>query len=257
MNPASFLPLIQEDRDEAAAAAAWLSAHEGEPPPESVATTIRGLASRIEQTILAPGALPREIAALCAGARESGFYGVCVSPVHVPLAVRELAGTGVAVVTVIGFPSGAHRSKAKASEAGCAVQDGATELDMVIPIGLLRAGLDVAVREDIEAVVRAASGRLVKVILETALLTDEEKIRGARLVREAGATFLKTSTGFGPGGATEADVALLRREAGARMGVKAAGGIRSAATALRMVACGADRIGTSSGPAIIGAATSA
>jgi deoxyribose-phosphate aldolase len=246
-----FRPLPTSYREEAIAAASWLAEHEGQPLPEPVARTVRALARCIDETLLAPGATPKEVLELCARAREAGFVAVCISPIHVACAVRELEGSGVAVATVIGFPSGAHRSDVKAAEASRAVDDGARELDMVIPIGLLRARADDAVRADIAAVVKAGSGRTVKVILETAALDDEQKARGVHLARESGATFVKTSTGFGPGGASESDVALLRREAGMSMGVKASGGIRTAVAALRMIGAGADRIGTSSGGAIL------
>lgn len=254
MTAPPFQPLPPADREEAAAAAAWLSKHPGGRVIETVARTVRNLANRIEQTLLVPQTIPRDIVNLCTESRWARFLGVCVSPVHLPLAVRELAGTGIRIVTVVGFPGGAHPSEVKAHETTWAVEHGADEIDMVLPVGLLRAGLDVAVREDIRGVVDAASGRIVKVILEMALLEEEEKVRAVRLAREAGAAFVKTSTGFGSGGATEGDVALLRREAGMAMGVKAAGGIRTAITALRMIACGADRIGTSAGPAILSAA---
>jgi deoxyribose-phosphate aldolase len=253
VNATSFQPLARADREEAAAAAAWFVRNAGAPPIETVARTVRNLACRIEQTLLLPGTTPREIVALCRQSREACFHGVCVAPVYIPLVAHELAGSDTRIVTVVGFPSGAHPSDVKAHEAAWAVERGAHEIDMVLPIGFLRAGLDTAVRGDIGAVVAAAQGRLVKVILETALLEDEEKIRAVRLAREAGAGFVKTSTGFGTGGATEADVALLRREAGVAMGVKAAGGIRNAVLALRMIACGADRIGTSAGLDILAA----
>ncbi len=250
MTPGPFRPLAPADRDDAAAAAGWLSDNTGAPPTEPVARSLRDLPRRIEATLLQPAATPRDIVRLCAESRESDLLGVCVSPVHLQLAASELAGTGVKVITVVGFPSGAHPTEIKARETAWAVEHGADEIDMVLPIGLLRAGLERAVREDIAAVVAASSGRIVKVILETACLAEEEKIRGVRLSCEAGAAFVKTSTGFGPGGATEGDVALLRREAGITMGVKAAGGIRDAIHALRMISCGADRIGTSAGAAI-------
>jgi deoxyribose-phosphate aldolase len=251
MTTVDFQPLIQADREEAAAAAAWLSKNPEVRAIETVARVIRHLSRRIEQTLLLPAATPRDVVDLCTESRERRFLGVCVSPIHLPLAVRELGGSHTRVVTVVGFPSGAHPTDVKAREAAWAVDHGADEIDMVLPIGLLRAGLDPAVRHDIEAVVTASAGRIVKVILETAFLEEEEKVRAVRLAREAGAAFVKTSTGFGPGGATERDVALLRREAGTGMGVKAAGGIRNTIQALRMIASGADRIGTSAGVAIV------
>jgi deoxyribose-phosphate aldolase len=253
--PKAFTPLPATYREEAVAAASWLAEHEGQPVPDPVARTVRALAACIDETLLAPIATPGAVAELCAGAIQAGFAAVCVSPIHVALAVKELAGSRVCVATVVGFPSGAHCSDVKAAEAARAIDDGAREIDMVAPLGLLRARMEDAVRADIAAVVKASSGRTVKVILETAALDDDEKIRGVRLAREAGAIFVKTSTGFGPGGATENDVALLRREAGMAMGVKASGGIRTAVAALRMIGAGADRIGTSSGKIILAGAS--
>ena len=250
----AFVPLPSSFREDAIAAASWLAEHAADRPPDWVSRSVTALVACIDETLLAPTATPGDVERLCAGAREDGFVAVCVSPIHVTLAVTELAGSSVAVAAVVGFPSGAHRSDVKAAEAARAVADGAREIDMVAPIGLLRARMDDKVRADIAAVVKAASGLTVKVILETAALDDEAKARGVRLAREAGATFVKTSTGFGPGGATESDVALLRREAGLTMGVKASGGIRTAVAALRMIGVGADRIGTSSGRAIVAAA---
>lgn len=253
---ARFSPLPSSIRETAIAAASWLAEHEKIERVDWVIQAVRSLASCIESTLLAPGATPAEVAELCAGARTAGFATVCVSPLHVALAARELLGAGIAVACVVGFPSGAHRTDVKALEAARAVEDGARELDMVVPIGLLRARLDNEVRLDVAAVVKACAGLPVKVILETAALRDEEKVRGVHLARDAGAAFVKTSTGFGPGGATESDVAILRREAGMAMGVKASGGIRTTVAALRMIGVGADRIGTSSGLAILGAARS-
>ncbi|MFB3908945.1 MAG: deoxyribose-phosphate aldolase [Candidatus Eisenbacteria bacterium] len=211
------------------------------------------LRSRIEETLLSPAATISEIEALCESAIRHRFVGVCVSPVYVSRVAARLEATGIAAVTVIGFPSGMHRSDAKAFEAARAVEDGAVELDVVLPAGLVRSGTasDEAVRADVTAVVRAAGGRVVKAILETSRLTDSEKVRAAALATQAGASYLKTSTGFGPSGATVEDVQLLRREAGTALGVKASGGIRTLHDALRMIAAGADRIGTSAGVAIV------
>lgn len=211
----------------------------------------RDLAARIEHTLLKPQAQPADVDRLCDEAVAYGFAGVCVMPYYVPRAAARLAGRGVRVVTVVGFPLGAHRTSVKAAEARDAVAAGADELDMVLQVGALKAGDDAAVEEDIAAVVAAAAGRPVKVILETALLTDEEIVRGCRIAERAGARYVKTSTGFGPGGATAEHVALMRRTVGSRMGVKAAGGIRTAADAWRMLRAGADRIGTSNGVAIV------
>jgi len=201
----------------------------------------------IDHTLLRPDAIPAEVEKLCVEAREHSFCTVCINPCYVPLASRVLRGSGVGVCTVIGFPLGASSSRTKAFEADAAVKEGAAELDMVLTIGLLKAGENEQVREGIEEVVEASWGRAVKVIIETCLLTNEEKERAARIVVDAGAAFVKTSTGFSTGGATVEDVALLRRVVGPDFGVKAAGGIRDLLTARKMVEAGATRIGTSSG----------
>jgi deoxyribose-phosphate aldolase len=239
------------ERERAARAAAWLQEHPSETPAEETATAVRSLARRIDHTLLAPDATAQRVDTLCAEAVEAGFVAVCVSPIHVEQSARRLAGTAVAVATVVGFPSGAHDTRVKVLEARLAIASGASEIDMVLPIGLLRAGELRAVARDVGEVVNVAGGRIVKVILETSLLTEAEKILAVRICREAGASFVKTSTGFGSGGATEADVSLLRHEAGHDLGVKASGGIRTAYAALRMIACGADRLGTSSGTRIL------
>lgn len=211
----------------------------------------RALARLIDHTLLKPEATEEQIRRLCAEARHYGFAAVCVNPWWVPLCVQELKGTGVKVATVIGFPLGATTTEAKAFEARQAVEAGADELDMVMNVGALKSGHLDRVQEDIAAVVRAAAGRVVKVILETGLLTDEEKVTACRLAVAAGAHFVKTSTGFGPGGATVADVSLMRRTVGDQVGVKASGGIRDHATAVAMVEAGATRIGASSSVAIV------
>jgi len=213
------------------------------------------LASVIDHTLLKPTAGTADIRRLCDEAARCGFAAVCVNPVHVATAARFLEGSPVAVCTVVGFPLGAHRPAVKALEARTAVGEGAAEVDMVLNIGALKERNDGLVETDISEVVQAATalrpGVLVKVILETGYLTDEEKVRACRLAARAGAHFVKTSTGFGPGGATVEDVALLRRSVPAAMGVKAAGGIRTAAGALALLAAGATRLGTSSGPDIL------
>ncbi|HDQ99644.1 MAG TPA: deoxyribose-phosphate aldolase [candidate division WOR-3 bacterium] len=201
----------------------------------------------IDHTLLRPDATPEQVERLCGEAAEFGFAAVCVNSGHVPLCRKLLADGKVAVCTVIGFPLGANLREAKAAEAEAAVRFGATELDMVMNIGWLKAGADEMVVSDISRVVNAAPGLVVKVIIETCLLTDAEKERATRLVVSAGAHFVKTSTGFSTGGATVEDVALLARVAGGRLGVKASGGIRDLATARAMVAAGATRLGTSSG----------
>jgi len=210
-----------------------------------------GLAKIIDHTLLKPDATDDDIKRLCAEARQYGFASVCVNPVHVALCKRELEGTGIPVTAVIGFPLGANTTRIKAEEARQAVADGASELDMVINIGKLKSGDYDFVREDIRAVKEAGRPAILKVILETSLLTDEEKIKGCLLAQQAGADFVKTSTGFSTGGATPEDVALMRRVVGGRMGVKASGGIRSCEDAQRMRLAGATRIGASASVKIV------
>lgn len=209
------------------------------------------LASIIDHTLLKANATRGQIERLCDEAVANGFASVCVNSCWVAPAAERLAESPVKVCTVIGFPLGAMSTAAKAAEATCAVADGADELDMVINVGWLLAGETDAVREDISAVVEAARGRCVKVILETCLLTPEQIQQACELSVEAGATFVKTSTGFSTGGATVEDVALMSRTVAGRCKVKASGGIHTAAEAQAMVDAGADRIGTSSGIAIV------
>lgn len=211
------------------------------------------LASMIDHTLLKPDAVRADVRALCEEAAVFAFASVCVNPSFVPMAAAILKGTRVKVCTVVGFPLGATTTDAKVFESRKAMRDGAEELDMVMHVGLLKTGAFHEVRDDIASVVDAAhqGGCLCKVILETALLTDEEKIRASLLSTGAGADFVKTSTGFSKGGATPFDVALMRRTVGPSVGVKAAGGIRTMGDALTMIAHGANRIGTSSGPAIL------
>ncbi len=222
--------------------------------------TPQELARLIDHTALKPDTTEARIRTLCDEARHYGFAAVCVNPCYVPLAAELLQDSPVAVCTVVGFPLGANRTAIKAAEAEQAIRDGAAELDMVLNLGLLKSGRHRAVLEDIRAVVDVARqappppGRdriLVKVILETALLTDAEKEHACRLALEAGADFVKTSTGFAGGGATVEDVALMRRVVGDRMGVKASGGIRTRAQAEALVAAGASRLGTSAGVALV------
>lgn len=203
------------------------------------------LAKHIDHTLLKPDASEDAVRRLCAEAREFGFASVCVNGSFTELVARELKGSGVKTCVVVGFPLGAGTSAAKAFETADAVSRGAEEIDMVLSVGRLRFGETPAVREDIRAVVQAAEGALVKVILETCLLTDEQKELACRLAEEAGAHFVKTSTGFSTGGATVEDVALMRRVVGDRLGVKASGGIRTREDAERMIAAGASRIGAS------------
>lgn len=205
----------------------------------------------IDNTALKADCTPDVIEKLCAESIEYGCASVCVNPAYVPLVAKLLKGTPVKVCTVIGFPLGMNASEVKAFEAAYAEKEGAEELDMVINVGMLKAGNDEYVQKDIEAVVKAANGKLVKVIIETCLLTDEEKVRVCKLAKAAGADYVKTSTGFSTGGATTHDIALMRETVGAEMGVKASGGIRDYETAKAMIEAGASRIGASSGKKIV------
>lgn len=210
----------------------------------------------IDHTLLKPEATAADIRKLCAEARQYGFASVCVNPYWTPLAAAELDGSTVPVCTVVGFPLGANATDVKVAETAAAIRAGAREIDMVLNIGELRGGTHAAVAADIRAVVQAATegGAIVKVILETALLNDQQKIAACRIAQDAGARFVKTSTGFGPGGATVEDVALMRRVVGPDMGVKASGGIRTLEDCRRMIAAGATRIGASAGVKIMEAA---
>lgn len=212
------------------------------------------IASMIDHTLLKPEATPAQIEKLCAEAAEYHFASVCVNPVYIPLAARLLKDTGVKVCCVVGFPLGAIAPEQKAAEAASCAAMGAEELDMVIHVGAAKAGDWALVQRDIEGVVKAAAGRTVKVIIETCLLTDEEKVKACEAAKAAGAHFVKTSTGFSTGGATTHDIALMRKTVGAEMGVKASGGIRDYATAMAMIEAGANRIGASAGIAIVAAA---
>lgn len=213
------------------------------------------LAPHIDHTLLKAEATPTDIRRLCAEAKEHGFAAVCVNPVYVSLAVQELAGSGVKVATVCGFPLGATSSNQKAIEARLSAEAGADEIDMVIHIGSARAGDWDTVQRDIEAVRKAIPDRVLKVIIETALLGEEQKRRATAAVAAAGADFVKTSTGFSTGGATVADVELMRevlQEVGAAdVQIKAAGGVRTPADAQAMIAAGASRLGTSGGVGLV------
>ena len=210
------------------------------------------LAKYIDYTLLRADAQRADVAKLIEEAKAYHFASVCVSPIWVSYVSEALRDTGVKTCTVIGFPQGATPSAVKAFETKQAIADGADEVDMVIAVGRLKDGDDAYVKADIEAVVRVARGKaLTKVIIETCLLTDEEKRRACLLAKEAGADFVKTSTGFAAGGATAADVRLMRESVGEAMGVKAAGGIRSRVDAEAMLAAGATRLGTSSGVKIV------
>ncbi|MEO5922653.1 MAG: deoxyribose-phosphate aldolase [Bryobacteraceae bacterium] len=212
---------------------------------------VRSVAALIDHTLLKPDATGVAIQKLCAEAREHAFAAVCVNPYWVRLSVAELAGSGVAVATVVGFPLGANETAIKVAETELAVRQGATEIDMVLNVGELIAGNLKAVGDDIRAVVEAAGDALVKVIFETVLLNDVQKTQACQLALEAGAGFVKTSTGFAGGGATVADVKLMRSVVGSGMGVKASGGIRTTEDCRAMMAAGANRIGTSAGVAIL------
>lgn len=214
------------------------------------------LAGYIDHTFLASNATEDKIRQLCDEAVRHNFASVCVNSCWTALCGTLLAGTQVKVCTVVGFPLGAMKSESKAFEAAAAVGDGAQEIDMVLNIGWLKAGKSAAVEQDIRMVKEACAGNLLKVIIETCLLSDEEKREACRLAVQAGADFVKTSTGFSTGGATEQDVALMRATVGDSVGVKASGGIRSYETAVAMISSGATRLGTSSGIAIVQGATS-
>ena len=214
--------------------------------------TAAEMAQYIDHTLLKPEATPAAFDKLCQEAIRHGFKAVCVNSGQVADGVKRLKGTRVAVCSVIGFPLGAMHSQAKAFEGGKAVEDGAQELDMVLNIGALKAGDLIAVAEDIRAVRREAKHPvLLKVIIETCLLTTAEKVKACEIAQKAGADFVKTSTGFSTGGATLEDVALMRKTVGSEMGVKASGGIKDFETAAAMIAAGATRIGAGAGVAIV------
>lgn len=205
----------------------------------------------IDHTLLKQDASPEQIVKLCEEAKEFDFMSVCVNPAYVPLAAKCLAGSDVKVCTVIGFPLGMNLTKTKVEEAQLCIKEGAQEIDMVINVGMLKAGHDDYVEEEIRELKAVAGGLVLKVIIETCLLTDEEKVRACEAAKRAGADFVKTSTGFSTGGATPNDVALMRKTVGPDMGVKASGGVRTHEDLLAMVEAGANRIGTSNGTKII------
>jgi deoxyribose-phosphate aldolase len=209
------------------------------------------LAGLIDHTLLRPDATREQIIRLCREAEQYHFFSVCVNPCWVKTCREQLTGSEVKVCAVIGFPLGANCTCLKTAEAKRAVEDGALEVDMVINVGRLKSGEITAVRDDIHRVVEAAKPALVKVILETCLLNDEEKITACVLAKEAGAHFVKTSTGFSSSGAKTEDIALMRRVVGNDLGVKASGGIRDRQTALAMIEAGANRLGVSAGIAIV------
>lgn len=210
------------------------------------------VAQMIDHTLLKPEATKEQIKALCEEAKKYGFHSVCVNSSYVPYCAELLKDSDVAVCTVVGFPLGAMSTKGKAAETEIAVKDGATEIDMVIHVGMIKSGDWDYVSEDIKAVVAAAGeGVLVKVILETCLLTDEEIVKASKVAKAAGADFVKTSTGFSTGGATVKDVKLMREAVGPDLGVKASGGVRDAAFAKEVIEAGATRLGASAGVAIL------
>lgn len=222
------------------------------PPAALISPAGAELAGWIDHTLLKPEATETQIRKLCAEAHEYHFATVCVNPAYVPLSAELLAGSGVGVCSVVGFPLGATFPETKAAETRQAIQAGATEIDTVINFGALKSGQYELALRDVQAVVEAAAGQAhVKVILEMCYLDQREKIIGNLLCQAAQADFVKTSTGFGPSGASVADVALMRRIVGAGMGVKAAGGIRTLADAQNMISAGANRLGASAGISIL------
>ena len=210
------------------------------------------IAKYLDDTLLKADATPEQIVKICEEAKTYGCASVCVNSGYVPLVSKELAGSEVKTCCVIGFPLGACTSEAKAAETPDSIEKGANEVDMVINVGRAKAGEWDYVKSDIEAVVKAAAGKaLVKVIIETCLLTDEEKIKACQAAKEAGADFVKTSTGFSTGGAKVEDIRLMRETVGSDMGVKASGGVRDFEKAQAMIEAGATRIGTSSAAGIV------
>jgi len=216
-------------------------------------TSPEALAAAIDHTLLSPGATPAAIERLCEEARGNRFHAVCVQGVHVARCARALLGSSVRVAGVVGFPLGGSATRVKVHEAACALEDGARELDVVVQLGHLLAGDERFVVADLAAVVQEARsvGALVKAILETGLLTQEQLTRACLLAREAGVDFVKTSTGFGPRGASLEDVACMRAAVGGELGIKASGGIRTHAFACALLAAGATRLGTSASLAIL------
>lgn len=205
----------------------------------------------IDHTLLKQDATPDQIIKLCEEAKEFDFMSVCVNPAYVPLASDCLRGSDVKVCTVIGFPLGMNLTRTKVDEAKLAIAQGAEEIDTVINVGMLKNGNDDFVQEEIKLLKEVAGKKVLKVIIETCLLTDDEKVRACIAAKNAGADFVKTSTGFSTGGATAADVALMRKTVGPEMGVKASGGVRTHEDLIAMVEAGATRIGTSNGTKII------
>lgn len=210
-----------------------------------------GIASYVEHTVLAANATEDKILNLCNEARKYNFATVCVNSSWVPFCVKNLKDTSVKVCSAVGFPLGAMASEVKAFEASYAVKNGAEEVDMVINVGCLKDKKDDFVEQDISLVKKACGDKVLKVIIETCLLTDEEKVRACKIAEKAGADFVKTSTGFSTAGAKAEDVALMRKSVSSKVRVKAAGGIRDYETALKMISSGADRLGCSAGIALV------
>jgi deoxyribose-phosphate aldolase len=210
------------------------------------------IAAMIDHTLLKADANRDEVIKLCDEAKKYKFATVCVNPFWVPVAVQELTGSGVGITTVVGFPLGSNSAAVKAAEAREAIASGATEIDMVMNIGALKSADLATVERDIREVVLVCKGKaLLKVIIETCYLTDEEKKLAAQICKTAGADFVKTSTGFGPSGAALADIQLIRKTVGADMGIKASGGVKNLNFALQLIEAGATRLGTSSGIALL------
>ena len=253
LTAATIKRLARQTRQRARAILQEAGQAPGESLPAVPVDLAAGLAQFIDHTLLKPEAGAAQIARLCQEAREQGFATVCVNSGRVPQAAELLRGSGVAVCSVVGFPLGAALPAAKAQEARLALDAGAGEIDMVLNIGALKDGDARALLADVIAVVDVchAANAISKVILETALLTDEEKVIACALCQVAGADYVKTSTGFGGGGATLEDIALMRRAVGPVMGVKASGGVRTREDALAMIKAGATRIGASAGVAIV------
>ncbi len=214
-------------------------------------TLVEKISRSIDHTLLKPEATYAQIHQLVDEAREHRFFSVCVNPFYVATCSELLKGSGVQVCTVVGFPLGANSTATKAFEAAHAIKDGADEIDMVINIGALKSQKLLLVEEDIREVVKASEGKIVKVIIETSLLTDEEKVMACQIAEKAGAKFVKTSTGFNGGGANVHDIELMRDSVSTIMGIKASGGIKDIESAKKLMAAGATRLGTSAGVAIV------
>lgn len=221
--------------------------------PQEALTSPKAFAKLMDHTILKPPTQPALVEKFCREAKEYGFASVCVNSGYIPLVKRMLEGSDVKTCSVVGFPIGAMSTAAKAAETRDVVRNGADEIDMVVHLGMLKDGNDAYVRKDIEAVVEEAQGRIVKVILETGQMTDDEIVRGCELSVLAGADFVKTCTGFNTDVATVENIALMRKTVGADFGVKASSGIKTLERALELVRAGANRLGTSAGIVLLGA----